>query len=54
MADFILEANIARYKELLLTETLAQKIAMIRKLLAEEEAKLADFHHKEPRSNAAE
>jgi hypothetical protein len=53
MPDFIIEANIAHYKELLATETDARKIAMIRKLLAEEEARLADFHGKSLGSKAA-
>jgi hypothetical protein len=42
MANFIFEANIAHYKELLASETDAGKIAMIQKLLAEEEAKFAE------------
>jgi len=54
MADFIFEANIAHYRELLATETDASKIAMLRKLLAEEQTKLADFRSRKPRSNAAE
>ena len=54
MPDFIFHANIAHYKELLATETDARKIAMLRKLLAEEEAKLADWHAKNPRPKAAE
>jgi hypothetical protein len=53
MPDFIIEANIAHYKELLATETDAPKIAMIRKLLAEEEARLADFRSKSLGSKAA-
>ena len=40
MPDFIFQANIAHYQELLAIETDAHKIAMLRKLLAEEEAKL--------------
>jgi len=43
MADFIFQANIAHYLELLATETDARKIIMIRKLLAEEEAKFAEW-----------
>jgi hypothetical protein len=39
MADFIFTANIAHYKELLATD--ARKIEMLRRLLAEEEAKYA-------------
>ena len=54
MADFIFDANIAHYRDLLATETDARKIATIRTLLAEEQAKLADFHSKKPRPKAAE
>lgn len=54
MPDFIFEANIAHYRELLTTETDTRKIVILRKLLAEEQTKLADFHAKNPRSNAAE
>jgi len=54
MPDFIFEANIAHYKELLAAETDARKIVTLRKLVAEEEAKLADFHAKKQRPNAAE
>lgn len=46
MADSIFQANIAHYQELLATETDARKILMIRKLLAEEEAKLAEWRAK--------
>jgi hypothetical protein len=53
MANFIFEANIAHYRELLATETDARKIATLHKLLAEEQTKLADFHSKRPGSNAA-
>ena len=42
MPDFIFQANIAHYKELLANETDARKIATLRKLLHEEEAKLAE------------
>lgn len=49
MADFILKANIAHFKDLLATETDAVKIAMLRKLLAEEEAKLAEWHRQNPK-----
>jgi hypothetical protein len=54
MADFIFLANIAHYKELLAAETDARKIAMIHKLLAEEEAKLAEFRAKNPKPKSAE
>ena len=54
MADFVLNANIAHYKELLATETDTRKIAMLHKLLAEEEAKLAEWHRQNPRPKAAE
>lgn len=54
MLHFIFQANIAHYKELLAIETDARKIATLRKLLSEEEAKLAEWHAKNPKSNAAE
>ena len=54
MPDFIFQANIAHYKELLATETDVRKIAMLHTLLAEEEAKLAAWHAKNPRPKAAE
>lgn len=53
MADFILTANIAKYKKLLEVETDASKTSMVRKLLAEEEAKLASWHVKNPKPSAA-
>ena len=52
MSDFIIHANIANYEKLLATETDAPKIAMLRKLLAEEEAKLAAWHAQFPKSKA--
>lgn len=54
MADFIFQANIAHYKQLLADETDARTIATIRKLLAEEEAKLAEWRAKQSKPNAAE
>jgi hypothetical protein len=54
MASFIFEANIAHYKELLASETDGRKLAMIQKLLAEEEAKFAEWRAKNPRPKAAE
>jgi hypothetical protein len=48
MPDFILQANISNYKRLLLTETDTQKVATIRRLLAEEEAKFVDSEAKKP------
>jgi len=54
MADFIFRANIAHYKELLATETDARKIATLRKLLVEEEAKLADWHAKNAKAKPGE
>jgi hypothetical protein len=54
MADFIFHANIAHYRKLLASETDARKIAMLRRLLAEENAKLADWHDKNPKPSAAE
>ena len=46
MADFVIRANIAHYKELLVAETNSRKIETLRKLLAEEEAKLAEWQAK--------
>ena len=55
MPDFIFRANIAHYKELLETETDGRKIAMLHKLLAEEEeAKLAQWRAKNPRPKPSE
>jgi hypothetical protein len=54
MASFIFEANIAHYEKLLASETDARKIAMLHKLLAEEEAKFADWRSKNPNPKAAE
>jgi hypothetical protein len=44
MPAFVFEANIAHYKKLLESETDPEKCARVRQLLAEEEAKLADYH----------
>ena len=52
MADFIFRANIAHYRELLAVETDTRTIAMLHKLLAEEEAKLIDWQKKNPRPKA--
>lgn len=41
-------ANIAHYKEFLARETDAGKAAMLRKLLAEEESKYAEWRAKNP------
>jgi CO dehydrogenase/acetyl-CoA synthase beta subunit len=54
MPDFIFPANIAHYKDLLATETDARKIAMIRKLLEEEEHKLTEWQAKNPKPKPAE
>lgn len=54
MTDFIFHANIARYTKLLATETDVTKIAMLRKLLAEEETKRTGWRAQNPRSSAAE
>ena len=54
MPEFIFQANIAHYKELLATETDARKIATLRQLLHEEESKLNEWLAKNPASNAAE
>jgi hypothetical protein len=54
MPDFVFQANIVHYKELLAAETDAGKIATLRKLLSEEEARLAEWRAKNPKSNAVE
>ena len=55
MPWFVFEANIAHFKERLATETDPKTILTLRKLLAEEEAKLTDYNAKNPRpSKAAE
>ena len=54
MPEFIFAANIAHYNELLATEPDAGKIAILRKLLAEEEAKLADGLRQNPKPKAGE
>ena len=54
MANFIFQANIAHYKELLASESDAKKVAMLHKLLAEEEAKFANWRAKNPNPKAAE
>lgn len=54
MSNFIFEANIDHFSKLLAAEIDAEKRVTIRKLLAEEKAKLADFHMKGRRSDATE
>ncbi|MDO8397965.1 MAG: hypothetical protein Q7T45_09095 [Bradyrhizobium sp.] len=54
MPDFVFRANIAHFENLLVTETDAKKIATIRQLLADEKARLADFHATRRSSDAAE
>ena len=54
MADFIFKANIAHYTEQLAIETDARKIATLRTLLAEEEAKYADWRKRNSSPKAAE
>ena len=54
MPDFIFQANIAHYKELLAKETDANRIATLRKLLVEEETKLAEWQAKHPKPPAKE
>ncbi len=53
MSNFVFEANIAHFEKLLVIETDATKIAMLRKLMAEEEAKFAEWRATNPKSNAA-
>ena len=52
MPDFIFEANIAHYKALLAIERDAEKITALRKLLVEEEAKLAEWRSRNPKKPA--
>jgi len=54
MPWFIFEANIAHFKERLERETDPQTIATLRKLLVEEEARLAEYRRHHPPSKAAE
>jgi hypothetical protein len=51
---FIYKSNIARYKERLAVETDPKKIATVRRLLAEEEAKLAKYYAKKRPPKASE
>lgn len=51
MPDFIFQANIAHF---IATETDARKIAVIRKLLEEEEHKLTEWQAKNSKPKAAE
>ena len=53
LPDFVFRANIAHYRELLAVETDAGRIATLRKLLAEEEAKLTKWHAENPTPKAA-
>ena len=54
MADFVFKANIAHYNDLLAAETDTRKIATLRKLLAEEEVKYAEWRKQNPSPKAAE
>lgn len=54
MPDFIFRANIVNFKKRLATETDPKIAAAVRKLFAEEEAKLADWLAKRPSQRAAE
>jgi hypothetical protein len=49
MPKFIFEANIAHYKGLLANETDPKRIEILGRLLAEEEAKLAEYHTQQQR-----
>ena len=48
MSWFIFESNIAHFRELLAGETDARKVAMLHKLLAEEEHKYTEWRAKNP------
>jgi hypothetical protein len=50
MPSFIFEANIAHFEEQLAKETDPEKIATLRKLLSDEEARLAEYNRQNPRS----
>jgi hypothetical protein len=52
MPWFVFEANIAHHKQILAEETDPKKLATLRKLLAEEEAKLAAYNKQHPRDSA--
>jgi hypothetical protein len=54
MSNFVFEANIAHYEKLLATETDAKKVAMLHKLMAEEQSKFAEWRATNPKLNAAE
>jgi hypothetical protein len=54
MPDYIFRANIAHFKEVLAGETDLKKIEVVKRLLAEEEAKLADWHAKNQGPKAVE
>lgn len=43
MANFIFDSNIAHFKECLASENDPEKARVLKKLLAEEKAKLADW-----------
>jgi len=47
MPTFVFEENIAHFKKLIAAETDPQKVETLKKLLAEEEAKLADYKTKQ-------
>ena len=49
MPDFVLQANISHYKELLAKEADPEKIAILRGLLAKEEAKLTAWQANNPK-----
>ncbi len=44
MPDFVFRANIAHFKNRLITATDPEQITLLRKLLAEEEEKLAQWY----------
>jgi hypothetical protein len=54
MSSFIFEANIANYEKLIATETDAKKIAMVQKLMAEEEIKFSKWLAENQKRKAVE
>ena len=54
MPDYVFRANIAHFKEVLARETDLKRIELVKRLLAEEEAKLADWLAKNKGPKAVE
>ncbi len=52
VAEYVFQANIAHYEELLASEPDVQRSAALRELLAEEQAKLLEWRAKQSRPAA--